>query len=84
MPPRLTYILLTQNHGSKDNKDCTCTFNDYGRLIEASPACPVQGHRYFRQTLFSRFRRNAFSKATPHPGLDVVSDRYICNGTDQV
>ena len=65
MPSRLTYILLSQNHGSKDNKDCTCTFNDYGNLIEANPACPVQGHRYFRQTLFSRFRRNAFSKATP-------------------
>ena len=82
MPPRLTYILLARNHGSKDNKACTCTFDEDGDLEENNPACPVQGHRYFRRTLLSRFRRNAFSKATPHRGLDVVSERYICNGTD--
>ena len=48
MPPRLTYILLAQNHDSKDNKACTCQFGVYGNLEEANTACPVQGHRYFR------------------------------------
>ena len=67
MPPRLTYILLAQNHDSKDNKACTCQFDEDGDLEEANPACPVQGHRYFRRTFLSRFRRNAFSKATPRP-----------------
>ena len=46
MPPPFTYILLHQHRGSKDNKDCTCKFLDWGPLQRSNPACPVQGHRY--------------------------------------
>ena len=44
MPPPFTNILLHQNRGSKDNKDCTCDFDRWGDLKKANPACPVQGH----------------------------------------
>ena len=46
MPPSFTNILLHQNRGSKDNKDCTCEFDIRGDFEKANPACPVQGHRY--------------------------------------
>ena len=46
MPLPFTYILLHQNRGSTDNKDCACEFDGDGDLKEANPACPVQGHRY--------------------------------------
>jgi hypothetical protein len=90
MPPRLRYILLAQNHGSKDNKACTCKFDGDGDLKKPNSACPVQGHRYLCQTLLSRFRRNAFSKASPqqlHRCTRVVgrlnrsvTDKYRRNG----
>ena len=47
MTHRLACVLLDQNDGSKDNKDCTCEFDGRGRVKKANPACPVQGHRYF-------------------------------------
>ena len=44
MHPPFTNILLHQNRGSKDNKDCTCEFYESGNFKKANPACPVQGH----------------------------------------
>ena len=56
---------LFEQFCSKDNRNCTCTFDDDGDLEETNPTCPVSGHSgYVTAASYSCFFSNVWCVLT--------------------